>query len=314
MQPEIVAIQRELQSLRHEVRRQRRRAWLLPLIVALALFPLAVGAANPFTDLNPGSPHNGNIDLIYNAGVTTGCVPNQQYCPNGNVTREEMASFLARLGGLGANVPVVNAKTAQTAQNALSLGGVTSSQYLLKTDQVDYAVNASTASTAQSAASLQGFPANGLVRTNLASGAAFNALSITPQTLATTGVAVPGPGFVLVQGQGTFYVNTVAANALASVRLRDVQGNVASSPLYSVIGTTAGAAFEQAMSPVWEFQVTSAGDRSFVIEALIDPSSSGGVSVADVGLVALYVPFGPGGVQAAGAIPALPADQWPAHP
>jgi len=60
----------------------------------------------------PGSPHNANIDAIYIAGVTSVCVPNEQYCPTAVVTRQEMASFLARLGGLGTNPPVTNAKAA----------------------------------------------------------------------------------------------------------------------------------------------------------------------------------------------------------
>ncbi len=82
-------------------------------IVALfvALIPGLAIAANPFNDLVPGSVHNSNIDAIYNAGITTGCVPNQQYCPTDFVTRQEMASFLARAAGLGTNAPVANAKT-----------------------------------------------------------------------------------------------------------------------------------------------------------------------------------------------------------
>src|SRR5215212_6319057 len=49
--------------------------------------------------------HAGNIGLIYGAGITRGCVPDQEYCPTANVTREEMASFLARTAGLGSNPP-----------------------------------------------------------------------------------------------------------------------------------------------------------------------------------------------------------------
>jgi hypothetical protein len=62
--------------------------------------------------------HDANIQVIYDAGITKGCVPNVSYCPTANVTREEMASFLARTAGLGTNPPVVNAKTAQTATHA----------------------------------------------------------------------------------------------------------------------------------------------------------------------------------------------------
>jgi len=115
------ATRRELDDLRARVARldRRRRFPRRPVSLALvtllvALLPLSLLAANPFGDLNAGSPHNGNIDLIYNAGITRGCDPDAAYCPNGLVTREEMASFLARTAGLGANPPVVNAKTAQS--------------------------------------------------------------------------------------------------------------------------------------------------------------------------------------------------------
>jgi len=114
MATEIELLRAELAALRGEVRRKRRHTRLLPVVIAALLVALIPGlaiAANPFNDLIPGSVHNTNIDLIYNAGITTGCVPGQQYCPTDFVTRQEMASFLARTAGLGANAPVANAKT-----------------------------------------------------------------------------------------------------------------------------------------------------------------------------------------------------------
>src|SRR3712207_3891496 len=78
-------------------RRDRKRSALLTVILALcaALVPLGLFAASPFSDLT-GGVRDPNIEAIYNAGVTKGCVPDQEYCPTANVTREEMASFLAR--------------------------------------------------------------------------------------------------------------------------------------------------------------------------------------------------------------------------
>ncbi len=132
----------ELTTLRAEVatlkRKKRWRSRLLPLaLVALlvALLPLSLLAASPFTDLT-GGVHDANIEAIYTVGVTKGCVPNEQYCPTANVTREEMASFLARLGGVGTNPPVANALTAVNATNATN------------------AQNAVNATTAQSAAAV----------------------------------------------------------------------------------------------------------------------------------------------------------------
>ena len=98
----LAAIERELRTLRHRSRSSRRQ-WSLGIVVVallVALAPLSILAANPFNDLNPGSVHNDNIDAIYNAGITTGCDPNVSYCPNDFVTREQMASFLARAAGL----------------------------------------------------------------------------------------------------------------------------------------------------------------------------------------------------------------------
>ncbi|HEY8597804.1 MAG TPA: hypothetical protein VIL85_05195 [Thermomicrobiales bacterium] len=113
----------EIVRLKHRRRFPRRLPPVLLAALLVALVPLATLAANPFNDLNFGSVHNANIDAIYNAGITTGCDPDVAYCPSGTVTREEMASFLARTAGLGTNPPVANAKTAQTAGDAALLGG-----------------------------------------------------------------------------------------------------------------------------------------------------------------------------------------------
>lgn len=104
----------ELATLRTARMRQRARTWLTGprtrgrtvalalLALLIALVPLSILAANPFTDLDPAQAngHNPNIDTIYNLGITTGCTPTE-YCPKDAVTREQMASFLARTVGLG---------------------------------------------------------------------------------------------------------------------------------------------------------------------------------------------------------------------
>jgi hypothetical protein len=55
------------------------------------------GGGNRFTD-DDGSVFERDIDRLATAGVTKGCNPpdNTRYCPNDSVTREQMASFLAR--------------------------------------------------------------------------------------------------------------------------------------------------------------------------------------------------------------------------
>ncbi|MFN8513519.1 MAG: YncE family protein [Chloroflexia bacterium] len=137
--------QTERELARFRARRGTRRGtrWLAPLLIAalVALVPLGLTAAN-FQDLNQGSPHNNNINAIADAGISRGCTDLQHYCPNNLVTREEMASFLARTAGLGTNPPVTNAATALVANNVidgaittpkLSSAGSTAGQVLVST-------------------------------------------------------------------------------------------------------------------------------------------------------------------------------------
>jgi len=130
-------------------RRTPRR--IVPVVVVallVALVPLGLFAASPtFSDLGQAAPeHRGDIQAIGDVGVTTGfddpnsADPNVRvYYPKDNVTREEMASFLARLGGLGDNPPVANALTAQTVPDRsitpakLSADGSTAGQVLTST-------------------------------------------------------------------------------------------------------------------------------------------------------------------------------------
>ncbi len=154
---QLARLEREIIALRAEVHRRRAtrpvRSWLLGgfLIALLALSPLGVLAAN-FVDLNPGSGHNPNINAIADAGISKGCSDTAHYCPNDLVTREQMASFLARTAGLGGNPPVTNALTAvnaTTATNAAQLGGQPASAYQLANQPIDNAVTAQTAVNAQ---------------------------------------------------------------------------------------------------------------------------------------------------------------------
>lgn len=78
-----------------------RTAVFLSLMLGLALgATIAVAQELPpggtFWDDN-GNTHEGFIEAIKEAGITTGCSSDGfQYCPDDNVTREQMATFLAR--------------------------------------------------------------------------------------------------------------------------------------------------------------------------------------------------------------------------
>jgi hypothetical protein len=53
-------------------------------------------------DDDDGSKHEANINRLASAGITAGCGPND-YCPNGVVARDQMATFLVRALGLPAS-------------------------------------------------------------------------------------------------------------------------------------------------------------------------------------------------------------------
>ena len=66
------------------------------------------GGQSQFTDIAPDNPFCRHVHYIFSTGVTTGCIttPPRQYCPGDNVTRGQMALFIARaVAGSDANVP-----------------------------------------------------------------------------------------------------------------------------------------------------------------------------------------------------------------
>lgn len=299
MQQEMVTLRQEVQSLRREVRGQRgkqRRSLMIAVVAVLiaAVSPVAAFAANPFNDLVGGSPHNGNIDLIYNAGITTGCDPNRSYCPTDLVTRQEMASFLARTAGLGSNQPIVNAKTAVQANTANT---------------------ATTATTAQSANTLNGFAANGLVRVNGAS-QGDNPLFVTTSynSYATVSLAAPGPGFVYLTGAVTVYA-TSASNAFVSAAILDEATGFGSYEQSAVVGTTSGTTFSAVISPTIILPVSAGGTRTYHLIVGKDPASTGTTGANAATLSAIFVPFGPSGATGSEvSLPTKPIGNPPSRP
>jgi hypothetical protein len=274
-------------------RRAPRRA--LPLLLAallVALVPLAMLAANPFTDLNPDSVHNANIDLIYNAGITRGCDPDVAYCPNRNVTREEMASFLARTAGLGDNPPVANALTAQLAATA------------------QRAVTAETANSAGNANTVGGYAPSGLIRVGRSAAPFGTSIGVTAngaggvypeppsafQPVRTLSLAVPSAGFLHVTGVvGAQRLNGTGPFALYA-RLRMASDTTGAGASTRQIGFVEQPGVPvSSMSVVWVFPV-SAGEQTVVLEVSQGAAGgTGGVAAFHPALTAIYVPFGPAG-------------------
>ncbi len=109
--PQCMQFVEDYWGMEDQMRKLSRR---MTIIVASATFaigiPLGVVIAGAsFTDVPPSNPFYNDISALANSGVTGGC-GGGNFCPKDNVTREQMAAFLNRLGALQAGkTPVVNA-------------------------------------------------------------------------------------------------------------------------------------------------------------------------------------------------------------
>jgi len=93
------------------------------LVRALQLAPVATGA---FTDI-AGNIHAPNINALAQAGITTGCAP-AAFCPGEVVSREQMATFLARALDLPPATPAfadVGSGTHAADIGAIAAAGIT---------------------------------------------------------------------------------------------------------------------------------------------------------------------------------------------
>jgi hypothetical protein len=262
-------------------RRGARPLATLATALLMALVPLSLFAANPFTDLDPGQDagHNPNIDAIYNAGITTGCAPTE-YCPKEFVTREQMASFLARTAGLGNNPPVANARTAQFADGATN---ATNAQ------------NAINAQNAGNASTVGGYAPAGLTRLAFA--------SVTSQKIAAppgpatkiveTKIVVPQPSYVRVSFTSYAFLSNPAgcpcmvAAYIEGANLTPLAGRIN-------VGTEAAdfvdGADRRDLSGSHVFFVP-AGIHTFGYVAGLDAGTSGNVTIANAQLQAEIFPF-----------------------
>lgn len=79
----------------------RRAAVVLAIAVVFAIVPTAVLASYRFNDVPDSNTFHKDIAWLAEADVTRGCNPpeNTEFCPNDNVTREQMAAFMHRLAG-----------------------------------------------------------------------------------------------------------------------------------------------------------------------------------------------------------------------
>lgn len=247
----------ELAALRAEVRRQRHRTSIARRIapvalvaLLLALTPLALFAANPFVDLT-GGPHDADIDLIYNAGITTGCAPDR-YCPARTVTREEMASFLARTAGLGKHPPVANART---------VGGYAP----------DGLVRVFGASNTDNTTG-DGVPIG------------------ESADVITVPFTAPAAGYVLVTASQTFFTPGNGCPCAVAYNLQMKNADGAEGAISPTMGHRLANGDNQSGTVTWVFQVYEAGAHTFTLYAYRTGGTATIESRA--ALSGIYVPFG----------------------
>jgi hypothetical protein len=80
--------------------RARRRVTTVAATLALIIaVPIAVIAAHSFDDVPDSTQFHESIAWMQENGITIGCNPpaNTQYCPEDNVSRQQMAAFMRRL-------------------------------------------------------------------------------------------------------------------------------------------------------------------------------------------------------------------------
>ena len=94
------------------------------VVVLVVVIPAAAWAGHQFADVPSSNVFHDDIDWMRDEGVTRGCNPpdNDEYCPEGNVTRQQMAAFMHRLEteGVFASADHEHAALFATATNASS--------------------------------------------------------------------------------------------------------------------------------------------------------------------------------------------------
>ncbi|CAN5526730.1 hypothetical protein BH18ACT1_BH18ACT1_04480 [soil metagenome] len=119
----------------------RRRVVAALAVIGLVAAPAGVLASDRFSDIPTASPSHGTVDKIADAGIVRGCDDGTTFCPGRNLTRLEMAQFMARGAGSAgyaktdASGGVVGTANATTIiQLDVSVAGIPSNTQRVKID------------------------------------------------------------------------------------------------------------------------------------------------------------------------------------
>lgn len=194
-------------NLTIRVPRRLLRAFLVLSLAAVVIAPIAVSANDVFDDVPDTNTFYDDITWLADAAITLGCNPpaNTNYCPDGNVTRGQMAAFMRRFA-----------------------------QYLDAEDGTpalaDNATTADSATTADDAEMVDGYNANSLNRVAFDVDQIGSPVSIggiaDAETVLSVEITAPTGGYITVDGQiGLTRDAGVAGGAVCSVSVDDLDGN-----------------------------------------------------------------------------------------
>ena len=89
-----------------------KRAAVIIVLALVLVIPGVAGATHVFLDVGDGDTHAEGIEWVADAGVSVGCGDGTNYCPDDDVSRAQMGTFMYRLSGNDpATDPSVNAAT-----------------------------------------------------------------------------------------------------------------------------------------------------------------------------------------------------------
>jgi hypothetical protein len=161
-----------------------RRHLVFLVLAFLMIVPLAAYAGSVFDDVDDTDTHIDGITFMKDSGVSVGCDANNNYCPQDNVTRAQMATFMYRLSGNDpATAPSVVAASAAEADSATTADA------------------AATAALAADSDALEGYAASDLVRASFATTGSQGDFGETdPTSIASTSVEAPVDGILLIWG------------------------------------------------------------------------------------------------------------------
>ena len=89
-----------------------KRVALIIVLALILVIPGVAVATHVFLDVGDGDTHAEGIEWVADAGVSVGCGDGTNYCPDDDVSRAQMGTFMYRLSGNDpATDPSVNAAT-----------------------------------------------------------------------------------------------------------------------------------------------------------------------------------------------------------